>query len=93
MQGMQKTVDIRARFAKLLGGEEGLETRVGAAVGPTVASGRRKAYKWFAGEHGPEHLEVLVELLEACPKKLWPARWRDAAAMDVKVGRPPRAER
>lgn len=79
---------LRQRFGDILG-HEGLVTRLGAALGPNLAAGRKKVTRWFSGEREPpEEVWLLLRLLEQTPKVYWPEEWKRAVLREVKVGRP-----
>ena len=80
--------ELRRRFGDLLG-HDGLVTRLGEALGPNLAAGRKKVTRWFSGEREPpEEIWHLLEALEAMDRVQWPERWKNARLRDVVVGRP-----
>ena len=84
----QHGAKLRQRFGDILG-HDGLVTRLGEALGPNLAAGRKKVTRWFNGDREPpEEIWHLLEVLEATPKVHWPERWKNAVLRQVKVGRP-----
>lgn len=84
----QDGAELRRRFGELLG-HDGLVTRLGEALGPNLAAGRKKVTRWFSGERAPpEEVWHLLEQLENTPKVHWAERWKNARLREVAVGRP-----